>query len=228
MQTEIDSGQLATVFDQLYRYYGPQHWWPTTDPDNPRFEILIGAVLTQHTAWTQAEKAIANLRQAGPLTPEAIFGHGEALAEIIRPAGPHNVKAERLRALCRWFIDAGGFSEIDSGPTDDLRIELLKCRGVGAETADAILVYAFQRPLFVADAYAFRLFERLGWTDGQRNYEELRTAIEAAAPEVAGADFYNEFHALIVTHAKTCCHNQRPECGCCNLRSWCDFSYRNL
>lgn len=221
MSTGIDPDELACLFERLYRAYGPQHWWPTTDPDNPRFEILIGAVLTQNTAWTQAEKAIANLRRSGALTPWTILDHGEALAQIIRPAGTHNIKAERLRALCRWFIDAGGFDAIDNRPTADLRAELLKCRGTGAETADAILVYALQRPLFVADAYAFRLFERLGWTDGKRNYEELRKAVEAAAPETADADFYNEFHALIVIHAKNCCHKRQPECPACPVRDRC-------
>ncbi|NNC22611.1 hypothetical protein HKX42_01990 [Salinisphaera sp. USBA-960] len=222
MTVYVNTAQLGNAFERLQSAYGPQHWWPATDPENPRFEILIGAVLTQHTTWAQVEKAIANLRAAGALTPEAMLGHGGELSTLIRPAGTHNIKAERLRALCDWFIEAGGFAYLDLRSTTDLRAGLLACRGIGAETADVILVYAFSRPLFVADAYAFRIFERLGWIAGPRRYDVLRRAVEAATPRLDAA-FYNELHALIVRHAKTRCHKRQPDCQACPLVDCCDY-----
>lgn len=223
MAVRIDADDLAIVFDRLLSAYGRQHWWPSTDEANPRFEILIGAVLTQHTSWTQVEKAIACLRQAGPLTPQAILDHSDQLPTLIRQAGPHNIKAERLRALARWFIGVGGFESLECWSTTALREGLRSCRGIGAETADAIVVYAFNRSRFIADAYAFRISERLGWSDGPRRYETLQTAVEAAAPSSAGADYYNELHALIVAHAKARCHKQKPDCDRCALVDRCDY-----
>jgi len=211
---------LAVFHDALVSAYGPQHWWPTQDTDNPRFEILIGAVLTQHTAWTNVEIAIAALRAAGPLTPATLVAHGDALPELIRRAGPHNVKARRLIALCQWFLDEGGFAGLQGRDTATLRAQLLALHGIGHETADVILLYAFARPRFVADAYAFRILERYGWSTGPRNYERLRKMIEAAAPD-QGAAFYDELHALIVAHARGRCHKRTPDCAHCVLMTHC-------
>jgi len=218
------SATLRAFYDDLLSAYGPQRWWPTQDPDNPRFEILVGAVLTQHTAWTNVEIAIAALRAAGPLTPQAILNHQDDLPELIRRAGPHRVKAERLRALCAWFLDVGGFETLSEWDSDTLRRRLLELRGIGPETADVIALYAFGRARFVADTYAFRIFERYGWWQGPRRYDTLRRTVEAAGP--IDAAFYDELHALIVAHAKQRCHKRRPDCADCVLRPRCWYGLR--
>lgn len=222
-EAPLATDALAWFYDTLYAAHGPQHWWPHQDTVNPRYEILIGAVLTQHTAWTNVDIAIGELLAAGPLTAEAILAHGDALPELIRRAGPHQVKAERLRALCRWFVEAGGFTAIAAQSTDDLCAGLRAVRGIGPETADVIALYAFDRPRFVADAYAFRIFERYGgWLGRTRRYEALRQAIEAAAPPAWQASDYQELHALIVEHARERCHKRRPDCARCALNPRCE------
>lgn len=215
----MDQAVLADLFDRLLAAHGAQHWWPHQDSDHPRFEIFVGAVLTQHAAWTQVERAIAALREAGPLTADTLLAH-DNLAELIRQAGPHRVKAERLRALCRWFVERGGFAELESLDTDTLCAELRAIRGIGPETADVMALYAFGRSRFVADAYAFRLLERLGWWQGSRRYERLRRQVESALP-ARDAAFFDELHALIVAHAKISCHKRRPACAACALDSIC-------
>ena len=219
MPAAIDGPALDVFHERLHAAYGPQRWWPTQDADNPRFEILVGAVLTQHTAWTNVEIAIAALRDAGPLTAETLLAHDD-LPALIRRAGPHNVKAKRLRALCDWFVARGGFEAISQLDAVTLRRELLALHGIGHETADVILLYAFARPAFVADAYAFRIMERYGWSSGTRNYERLRKRVEAAGPD-RDVPFYDELHALIVAHAKQRCYKSRPDCSACVLATRC-------
>ena len=212
---KLDRRTLLTVFDSLYTAYGLQHWWPGETP----FEIMVGAVLTQNTAWTNVEKAIANLESRSKLSPEAIIAaRKDHLANWLRPSGYFNVKAERLKNLCRWYVEAGGFSVLSQRQTGALREALLSVSGVGPETADDIMLYAFQRPVFVIDAYTRRLFSRLGFIAGDEAYEDLRLACE----DRLGADvrLYNEFHALIVLHARTVCR-VRPRCDDCLLRESC-------
>lgn len=215
----INAPALGEVYERLLAAYGRQHWWPHQDGVHPRFEILIGAVLTQHAAWTQVEAAIATLRAAGPLTADTLLAHDD-LAGLIRQAGPHRVKAERLRALCRWFIQRGGFNGLDGLDSQTLCAELRAIRGIGPETADVIALYAFGRPRFVADGYAFRLIERLGWWQGSRRYEALRRQVESALAS-RDARLFDEYHALIVAHAKARCHKRRPACSACVLDSMC-------
>jgi len=204
---------LKTVYRRLYRAYGPQHWWPAAS----RFEILVGAVLTQNTAWVNVEKAIANLRRAGRLEAKAITAlPDKRLAALIRPSGYFNVKARRLKHLCRWFAEEGGFSTLSRRNTEVLRASLLEVHGIGPETADDILLYAFSRPVFVIDVYTRRLLRRLRLINGDEDYETLRARIEAAlAPDTA---LYNEFHALIVRHAKEKC-TQDPGCRHCKVEA---------
>lgn len=213
---------IMDFHDRLASAYGPQHWWPIQDEANPRFEILVGAVLTQHTAWTNVEIAISTLRETGPLTPEIILAHDD-LPGLIRRAGPHRIKAERLRSLCRWFIERGSFEAIEALDTATLCRELRSLHGIGPETADVIALYAFGRPRFVADAYAFRILERYGWWQGARRYERLRETIESALGARAGAAFYDELHALIVAHAKQRCHKRAPDCARCALGRACAY-----
>jgi len=180
---------------------------------------MVGAVLTQNTAWSNVEKAIANLVERDWLDAERIAGlRRRDLADCLKLSGYFNVKAERLQNFCRWYRQAGGYPALVRMPTGRLRDALLAVKGVGPETADDMLLYAFERPVFIVDAYTRRLFTRLGLCDGDESYEELRAAVEAAL----GADVaaFNELHALIVRHAKEVCR-VRPRCDACVLAARC-------
>ena len=202
MRAESHTQLLQTLYRRLYDAYGRQHWWPGDTP----FEVMVGAVLTQNTAWINVERAIANLKQAQKLDLPAMQRmHESRLAALIRPAGYFNVKARRLKHLCRWLSRNGGVRQLSNWPTPELRTALLAVHGVGPETADDILLYAFQRPVFVIDAYTRRLLRAHGLIHGNEPYEMLRAFFEdALAPDV---DIYNEYHALIVRHAKEKCRS---------------------
>ncbi len=208
---------LRRVFHLLLRSYGPQHWWPGDSP----FEVMVGAILTQNTAWGNVEKAIHHLRANDALSPEAITASlPGVLAGWIRPAGYFNVKTARLQNFCRWYLAAGAFDALQRLNTSTLRQRLLAVNGVGPETADDMLLYAFERPVFVIDAYTRRLLLRLGLAHGEESYDKLRHAFEqqlgATRRQVA---LFNEYHALIVMHAKVRCR-KTPLCrGCCLLRN---------
>lgn len=207
--------RVGAVFERLYACFGPQHWWPGETP----FEVMVGAVLTQNTAWSNVERAIDRLNGAQLLDAErlAALPLGE-LASLIQSAGYFNVKARRLQSLCGALVAAGGEAALGVLPTAELRAWLLGVHGVGPETADDILLYAFQRPVFVVDAYTRRVFERLGLLAGGEGYEAIRAAFEAALPpEVA---LFNEYHALLVRQGKAVCRT-RPRCGDCALASGC-------
>lgn len=206
---------LRAVYRALYRAHGPQHWWP----GDGVFEIMVGAVLTQNTAWQNVERAIARLRAAGALDPRAILAaHPARLASWLRPSGYFNVKARRLKHLCRALLEDGGPARWRRLPTPVLRQRLLAVHGIGPETADDILLYAFGRPVFVIDAYTRRIFSRLGWISGREDYETLRGWCEASlGPDAA---LFNEYHALLVAHGKDVCR-VRPRCGDCVLRRRC-------
>ena len=207
----LKRSHLLELYQRLFAAYGPQHWWPADTP----FEVMVGAVLTQNTAWTNVEKAIANLQAAGKLGLEPMARMSERrLAQLVRPAGYFNVKARRLKALCKWLKTAGGVRRLDRRSTAELRLWLLAVHGIGPETADDILLYAFQRPVFVIDAYTRRLLKSLKLIRGDESYEDLRLAFEAALqPDTA---LYNEYHALIVRHAKERCGGNRS-CNHCRV-----------
>ena len=211
---------LRRIFDHLRAHYGPQHWWPGETP----FEIMVGAVLTQNTAWSNVEKAIANLQANNALTPTAILATSpEQLAAWLRPSGYFNVKAKRLRAFCQWYCNRGELAGLERLPTPELRRDLLAVQGIGPETADDILLYACERPVFVVDAYTRRLFSRLELIGGDEGYETVRAFFEQ---ELGGAVDRNvalfiEYHALIVIHAKEACR-VRPHCTGCPLLRHCD------
>jgi len=200
----LDRRRLLPLYHRLYRAYGAQHWWPARSP----FEVMVGAVLTQNTNWGNVERAIAALRAARRLHLGGILALPTAeLARLIRPCGYFNVKARRLRAMCHWVQRAGGPAALRRRATAGLRRDLLAVHGIGPETADDILLYALQRPVFVIDTYTRRLFARLGLAAGDEDYDRLRLAVEAALGADSG--LYNEFHALIVRHAKEKCSNRR-------------------
>ncbi len=217
--------KFLTIYRRLHACYGPQHWWPGDGP----FEVMVGAVLTQNTAWTNVEKAIANLKAAGVLDAKSIAHLPQQdLARLLTPAGYFNIKARRLQNFCRWYLEQGGYEALRRWSTQRLRRGLLSVNGVGHETADDMLLYAFQRPLFVIDAYTRRIFSRLGMVDHDLSYEALRHLFESALQrELRGSagrrrlvSLYNEYHALIVIHGKDVCR-KRPRCGGCCLRRWC-------
>lgn len=223
------------VFRTLLDRYGPQRWWPGETP----FEVMVGAVLTQNTAWTNVEKCIANLKAAHWLEPDRLATAPlPRLAAYLRPVGYFNVKAERLRSYCQWYIERGGYSALARLDTAALRSELLDVKGVGAETADDILLYAFGRPVFVIDAYTRRLFGRLGLVRGDESYETLRAHFETSVvrelaresafaedPETRAVAVFNEYHALVVIHAKDICR-KKPRCPQCVLSASCPAQLR--
>ncbi|MDH5778399.1 MAG: endonuclease III domain-containing protein [Gammaproteobacteria bacterium] len=211
---------LKKIYKNLFSQYGPQNWWPGETP----FEIMVGAVLTQNTAWTNVEKAIANLIEANALAPDIIVGtHPKRLASWLKPSGYFNIKAKRLKNYCRWYLQQGEYETLDQLPTDELRASLLSVNGVGPETADDILLYAFNRPVFIIDAYTRRLFKRLGHIDGDEHYESLREFFQQGlSREKDIVQLFNEYHALIVIHAKDYCKT-KPRCEDCCLQKECDF-----
>ena len=188
--------------------------------------MAVGAILTQRVAWRNAETSIRRLRQSKLLSAKCIDrAPVEAIAEAVRPALFYNAKAAKLKALAHVVVAdwRGSFSALLAQPTDALRHALLGIHGIGSETADVILLYAAKRPTFVADRYALRLFERLGWTSGGTRYETVRATVMAAWP--ADADDYGELHALIVRHGKERC-GARPVCSGCPARRMCLYPKR--
>ncbi len=185
---------------------------------------MVGAVLTQNTAWTNVERAIGNLKRARLLHPRAIAeAHPRRLAALLRPSGYFNVKGKRLRAFARALLRHGGVRGMARIPTPVLRRELLSIHGIGPETADDMLLYAFARPVFVIDAYTRRVFGRLGLIAGVEPYEALRARFEQALHTNVG--LFNEYHALIVHHGKHICR-RRPRCEACCLVRECPAALR--
>lgn len=194
--------------------FGPQRWWPGRTP----FEIAAGAILTQHTAWMNAARAVAALGRARLLFPQRLAAASpDALARVIRAAGTYRVKARRLQAFARWLRDrfGGRFEPMRLAPLAPLRRELLEVPGLGPETADAILLYAAGRPVFVADAYVRRVLARHGLVPPGAGYEAVRARVEAHLP--SDPALFNELHALLVAVGKSHCRAV-PRCAECPLR----------
>lgn len=209
--------QLQEIFARMLDCHGQLCWWPAETP----FEVCVGAILTQNTAWTNVEKAIINLKGAEILTPEALrVCELQELAGLIRPSGYFNVKSRRLKDFIEWLHTGygGSLERMFEGDWRLLRDELLAVRGIGPETCDSILLYAGQKPTFVVDTYTRRLFHRLGLLPEQAGYEEARALfMENLAPDVA---LFNEYHALIVEQCKRFCRT-RPLCADCPLSWFC-------
>lgn len=215
----MSPGLVRWAYARLSAAYGPQHWWPAETP----FEVMLGAVLTQNTAWTNVERALTALAAAGVRTPRRLEALAPAELEVlIRPAGTFRVKARRLRALCAWLREGGGQARLARRSTEALRAALLRVHGIGPETADAILLYAFGRAVFVVDAYARRILGRLGVAEAGFAYEQLRVALQGALPPAP--PLLNEYHALLVAHAKARCRARAPQCADCPLRRRCAFA----
>lgn len=202
---------LREVYDALLATWGAQHWWP----GRTRFEIIVGAILTQNTAWTNVERAIARLRARRWLSPEALRNAPDkALAEIIRPAGCFNLKTQRLKAFVDFLFREfdGRLDRMFRLPTSVLRPRLLSVPGIGPETADCILLYAGRHPVFVIDAYTRRLLARHRWARPGAPYDTLAARFTAELPR--DTKLFNEYHALIVRLGKEHCR-ARPRCRGC-------------
>ena len=211
---------LPELYDRLFGEYGEQHWWPGETP----FEVMVGAILTQNTAWTNVEKAITALKDADALTPAALRTRPlDELAALIRPSGYFNAKARKLRALGDYLGEYEDDIEavFGSQPLNELREELLGLHGVGPETADSMLLYAGNLPSFVIDAYTMRVLSRLGIieVDERPKYEAVRALFHKALP--TDIRLFNEFHALFVAHGKDVCKARNPLCGECVLLEDC-------
>ncbi|NLL65644.1 MAG: endonuclease III domain-containing protein [Clostridiaceae bacterium] len=202
------------IYDTLLNHYGNPHWWPADTP----YEVMVGAVLTQNTAWTNVEKALANF--AGSWKPCLIASMPlDQLKLIIKPAGFFNQKAIYLKNITSWFQTYHfDVSLVKQEPLASLRKELLSVKGIGPETADSILLYAFDFPSFVVDAYTKRLCERYPLKVGD-NYEAVKHAFEQNIPREINV--YNNYHALIVLHGKYYCRKRRPLCEACPLGGRC-------
>jgi endonuclease-3 related protein len=203
--------QLLDIYKLLFDAFGPQHWWP----GETQFEIIVGAILTQNTNWTNVEKAIANLKSAGWLSPEKLHKlDASQLAELIRPAGYFNIKAKRLKNFLDWLFNdyEGQLEELENINTSRLRTELLSINGIGYETADSILLYAFDREIFVVDAYTARVAVRHGLIEPDADYEQLRELFQSNLPP--DTKLFNEYHALLVKAGKDFCRPNALCSGC--------------
>lgn len=199
---------LLEIYTRLYEYYGPQHWWPGDTP----FEIIVGAILTQNTNWKNVEKAITHLKNTNCLSPEKLYDIPmQELAELIRPAGYYNIKAQRLKHFLEWLFEKhdGVLESLELLGVSTLREDLLAIKGIGPETADSICLYAFGKPIFVVDAYTARIFGRHEMVEPGSNYEQIQELFHSELE--TDAALFNEFHALIVQVGKEYC---KPKAAC--------------
>ena len=204
---------LQQAFEELINRYGPQGWWP----GEGKFEIMVGAILTQNTSWKNVEKAIDNLRSQCLLTVEAIHALStDELAETIRPAGYYNLKATRLKNLVVCIISEydGDVEKFCQQSKTTLREQLLEINGIGPETADSIVLYAAEKPIFVIDNYTARVVKRHGWIEYEADYYMMQEHFHSSLPE--DVPMFNEFHALIVRVGKDYC-SKTPNCEDCPL-----------
>lgn len=208
---------LLDVYNRLHAAFGPQHWWP----GETQFEVIVGAVLTQSAAWTNVEKAIANLKAAGALSPDGLRRLDEAeLARTIRPSGYFNAKARKLKAFIELLYGhfGGSLDLLLARPAAELRVLLLATHGIGSETADSIILYAAGKPSFVIDAYTRRIFSRLGIAPERDTYDAWQRLFTSSLPP--DAPLFNQYHALIVRLGKDVCR-KLPLCPSCPLHPVC-------
>jgi len=208
---------LLKIYGLLFQRYSPQHWWPGDSP----FEVMVGAILTQSAAWQSVEKAIINLKTAGIMSPFALRQiPTPELAQLIHPVGYYHAKTFKLQALVRWLRASCGddLDRLFALETDFLRRQLLTVHGIGPETADSILLYAGNKPVFVIDAYTRRIFSRLGLKPEHDTYDDWQIYFTGTLPQ--NTQLFNEFHALLVCHGKEACRKQ-PICDNCCLREIC-------
>ncbi|MGB0036436.1 MAG: hypothetical protein WBP79_13275 [Candidatus Acidiferrales bacterium] len=205
---------MDEYYNSLLMALGPQHWWPAETP----FEVIVGAILTQNTSWTNVERAITNLREASLLTPTALEKVPlRRLQRLIRSSGYFRQKARKLKAFCEFLRVEykGSLKRMFDTPTIVLREKLLRVFGIGPETADSILLYAGGHGVFVVDAYTKRMLLRHGYIAEKAKYDDVRWIFERQYP--GNVAMFNELHALIVNAGKNWCRTQEPECDKCPL-----------
>lgn len=214
-QVPAASPQFTQYYDALFTAHGPQHWWPARTP----FEVIVGAILTQSTSWSNVELAILALRREQLLSPLAIERVSlPRLSRLIRSSGYYRQKARKLKAFVHFLRGqyGGSLHRMFATPTSQLRRQLLAVHGIGPETADSILLYAGNHPVFVVDAYTRRILERHHLAHGKQSYDEIQQLFEQNLP--ASAPLFNEYHALIVHTAKHFCRKSAPRCAECALQ----------
>ena len=213
MDNHSISQALQLIYQRLMVRYGPQHWWPANEP----FEVIVGAILTQSAAWGNAEKAITNLKAAGALSPEALRRLPQReVARLIYPSGYYNAKALKLKSFAHWLEEHyhDNLDKLFAGNIDHIRQQLLSIHGIGDETADSIILYAANKPIFVIDAYTRRIITRAGLAPDGNNYAAYQAMFMSTLPADTG--LFNEYHALLVCLAKNICR-PRPLCQQCCL-----------
>ncbi|MCF6291584.1 MAG: endonuclease III domain-containing protein [Desulfobacterales bacterium] len=208
---------VSDIYQALFDRFGPQHWWPGETP----FEVMVGAVLTQNTNWTNVSRAIATLKQEGLLSLEILHAMpAVTLADKIRPAGYYNLKAARLKNLLDFIVSQypDGLDGFFALETNVLRGQLLKVKGIGPETADSIILYAAGKPVFVVDAYTHRILSRHALIGEEEGYDAIQEFFMDSLPK--DVRLFNEYHALLVRLGKECCKKNRPLCKGCPLEGF--------
>ncbi len=206
--------KLLSIYDRLYSHFGPQHWWPGETP----FEVAVGAILTQNTNWGNVEKAILNLKKEGKLNAPALYKlPQEKLSLLIRPAGYFNIKAKRLKHFVSFLMEyyGGRISNMRREDTETIRGRLLGVNGIGPETADSIILYALEKPVFVIDAYTKRILSRHNIMDHDKIYDSFQRLFHSTLRR--DVHLFNEYHALFVMAAKEYCRT-KPLCSMCPLQ----------
>jgi len=207
--------RLKSIYKKLYSHFGPQAWWPGDSP----FEVMVGAILTQNTSWANVEKAIKNLKNNKLLSPLKLYRlHPKKLALLIRPAGYYNIKAKRLNNFLKFYINhyRGSLKKISQKTSKVLRRQLLSVNGIGPETADSILLYALNKPVFVVDAYTRRIFLRHKLIKDNGSYTQVQDLfMRNLKPNLK---LFNEYHALLVKLGKDFCLKSKPKCNICPLK----------
>ncbi|MDD2751780.1 MAG: endonuclease III domain-containing protein [Candidatus Omnitrophica bacterium] len=204
--------KLGTFYAKLYRHFGTQQWWPAETP----FEVMVGAILTQNTSWQNVEKAIVNLKKKKVLSAKKLHSLTEKkLAALIKPCGFYHLKANRLKTFLKFFFSKynGNTKKMAAGNIHNLRKELLMVKGIGPETADSILLYALNKPVFVVDAYTKRILSRHKLITEDATYQEVQDLFMCNLKHQA--KLFNEYHALLVKLAKDFCLKRRPRCEIC-------------
>jgi endonuclease-3 related protein len=217
---------LIKIYDRLLNRFGNQNWWPTISNQNPKFEIIVGAILTQQAAWKNVEIAIKNLKEENLIEPKLLYNLPVAkLEQLIKPSGFFKVKTKRLRSFLKFFIEKydRNLEKMFKFSLQDLRKELLAVHGIGPETCDSIILYAGDKPVFVVDAYTLRLCERYPILKSKK-YEEVREFFEKNLPK--DVNLFKEFHALIVELGKNYCKT-KPLCERCPLNQGCKHEISN-
>lgn len=211
-QKELENLSLDTlllkVYSLLYSAFGPQHWWP----GESKLEVIVGAILTQNTNWKNVERAIDRLKENDMMSVDKILKNEDLLPELIRSTGYYKVKAERLINVMKKIKEYRNLDMFLSLPMDILRNELLSIKGIGEETADSIILYAADYPIFVVDAYTRRIFSRLGIINGDEDYKDIQDIVMNNTPN--DTYLYNEFHALLVELGKRYCKKIPIHNGC--------------